>query len=348
MRLGLNVGYWGLGAPPEENLALVREAEALGFDSVWAAEAYGSDAATVLAWLASQTSTIRLGAGIFQIPGRSAAMTAMTTATLDHLSGGRMLLGLGTSGPQVSEGWHGVRFAKQLQRTREYVEVVRAMLRRERIEYAGETIQLPLPDGPGKALKLMIGTVQEAVPIYIAAIGPKNTALTAEIADGWLPILVSPEHMGEFRPALEEGWARRSHPPGDGGSDFDIAPSVQVRIDEDVEAAHDLMRHFIALYVGGMGSREKNFYNALVTSYGFGDAAREVQDLYLAGKKDEAAAALPGELIDAVTLCGPADRIRERLQVYRDAGVGTLILSPMAFTLDERLDQLRQLAELAG
>jgi F420-dependent oxidoreductase-like protein len=241
-------------------------------------------------------------------------------------------------------GWHGVRFGKQLARTREYVEVVRAMLRRERITYEGETIQLPLPDGPGKALKLMIGTVQDKVPIYVAAIGPKNTALTAEIADGWLPIMVSPEHMGEFRPSLEEGWARA----GRDGSDFDIAPGVQVRIDDDVAAAHDVMRHFIALYVGGMGSREKNFYNALVTSYGYGDAAREVQDLYLEGKKDEAAAALPGELIDAVTLCGPADRIRDRLAVYRDAGVGTLILSPMAYTLEERLDQLRQLAELAS
>ena len=344
MRLGLNVGYWGLGAPPEENLQLVQEAERLGFDSVWAAEAYGSDAATVLAWLASQTSTIKLGAGIFQIPGRSAAMTAMTTATLDHLSGGRMILGLGTSGPQVSEGWHGVRFGRQLQRTREYVEVVRMMLRRERIEYEGETISLPLPDGPGKALKLMIGTVQEQVPVYIAAIGPKNTALTAEIADGWLPILVSPEHMSEFRPSLEAGWARA----GRDGSGFDIAPAVQVRIDDDVAAAHDVMRHFIALYVGGMGSREKNFYNALVTSYGFGDAARKVQDLYLDGKKDEAAAALPGELIDAVTLCGPRERIRDRLEIYREAGVGTLILSPMAWTLDDRISQLRQVAELAA
>ncbi len=344
MRLGVNVGYWGLGAPPSENLALVQEAERLGFDSVWAAEAYGSDAATVLAWLASQTSTIRLGAGIFQIPGRSAAMTAMTAATLDSLSDGRFILGLGTSGPQVSEGWHGVRFGKQLQRTREYVEVVRAMLRRERIAYQGETIQLPLPDGPGKALKLTIGPVQERVPIYIAAIGPRNTALTAEIADGWLPILVSPEHMHEFRPALEEGWARADRD----GSGFDIAPSVQVRIDDDVAAAHDMMRHFIALYVGGMGSREKNFYNALVTSYGFGDVARKVQDLYLAGNKDEAAAALPGELIDAVTLCGPADRIRDRLAVYRDAGVGTLVLSPVAWTLEDRLDQLRTVAELAG
>jgi len=342
VKLGLNVGYWGLGAPPVENLALVQEAERLGFDSVWAAEAYGSDAATVLAWLASQTTSIKLGSGIFQIPARSAAMTAMTTATLDHLSNGRFRLGLGTSGPQVSEGWHGVRFAKQLARTRDYVEVVRMMLRRERVDYHGETLELPLPGGPGKALKLTIGTVQSAVPIYIAAIGPRNTALTAEIADGWLPILVSPEHFHEFRPALVEGWAKA----GRSGEDFDIAPSVQVRIDDDLAAAHDSMRHLIALYVGGMGSRTKNFYNALVTSYGFGEVAREVQDLYLDGKRNEAAAALPAELIDAVTLCGPAARVRDRLAVYRDVGVGTLIVSPVAWTLEDRVSQLRRLVEL--
>jgi F420-dependent oxidoreductase-like protein len=344
VKLGLNLGYWGLGAPVTEQLELVLEAERLGFDSVWTAEAYGSDAATPLAWLAAQTSTIGLGSAIFQIPGRSAGMTAMTAATLDHLSDGRFRLGLGTSGPQVSEGWHGVRFGKQLARTREYVDVVRMALRRERVRYDGSTLTLPLPDGPGKALKLTIGPVQERIPIYIAAIGPKNTALTAEIADGWLPLMISPEHMDEFRPALEEGFAAA----GRDGSGFDIAPSVTVRIDDDVEAARDVMRHYLALYVGGMGSREKNFYNALVQSYGFGDAAREVQDLYLDGKKDEAAAALPAELIDAVALCGPADRVRERLAVYRDAGVGTLIVSPMAWTLDDRVSQLRLLAELSA
>ncbi len=344
MRLGINVGYWGLAAPAAEQLELVREAERLGLDSVWAAESYGSDAATVLAWLASQTSTIRLGAGIFQIPARSAAMTAMTAATLDQLSGGRFMLGLGTSGPQVSEGWHGVRFARQLARTREYVDVVRMALRRERLVYDGRTLQLPLPDGPGKALKLMIATVQDEVPIYIAAIGPKNTALAAEIADGWLPVLVSPEHMAEFRPALEEGWARA----GRTGEGFDIAPAVTVRVDDDLDAARDLIRPYIALYVGGMGSRDKNFYNALVTSYGFGDAAREVQDLYLDGKRQAAAAALPDALIDAVALVGPPDRIRDRLAGYRASGVGTLILSPMASTLEDRVGQLRSLAELAG
>src|SRR4051812_6113433 len=207
MKLGLNVGYWGLGAPPPQQLALVQEAERLRFDSVWAAEAYGSDAATVLAWLAGQTSAIRLGSAIFQIPARSAGMTAMTAATLDGLSDGRFLLGLGTSGPQVSEGWHGVRFGKQLQRTREYVEVLRMALARERVDYHGETLELPLPDGPGKALKLTIAPVQERIPIYLAAIGPKNTALAGEIADGWIPTLVSPEHLPELSKSLEEGAA---------------------------------------------------------------------------------------------------------------------------------------------
>jgi F420-dependent oxidoreductase-like protein len=344
VKLGLNLGYWGLGAPVTEQLELVLEAERLGFDSVWAAEAYGSDAATPLAWLAGQTSTIGLGSAIFQIPGRSAPMTAMTAATLDHLSGGRFRLGLGTSGPQVSEGWHGVRFGQQLQRTREYVDVVRMALRRERVSYAGETLTLPLPDGPGKALKLTIGTVQERIPIYIAAIGPKNTALTAEIADGWMPILISPEHMDEFRPSLEEGFAAAGR-TADG---FDIAPAVSVRIDDDLDAARDTMRGYVALYVGGMGSRKKNFYNRLVASYGFEDAAREVQDLFLEGRKEEAMAALPGELIDAVCLCGPADAVRERLTLYREAGVGTLILSPVAWTLEERIGQLRLVAELAA
>ena len=208
MKLGLHVGYWGLGLSAEDQLGLVQEAERLGFDSVWTAEAYGSDAATILAWLAQATSRIRLGSGIFQMPGRSPAMTAMTAATLDQLSGGRMILGIGSSGPQVAEGWHGQRFGRQLQRTREYVEVVRKALARERLEYRGETLELPLPDGPGKALKLTIAPVQERIPVYLAAIGPKNTTLAAEIADGWIPTLFSPEHVAEFRPLLEEGFAR--------------------------------------------------------------------------------------------------------------------------------------------
>ena len=345
MRLGVHIGYWGLGLTAADQLRIVQEAERLGFDSVWTAEAYGSDAATILAWLAGRTETIKLGSAIFQMPGRSAAMTAMTAATLDQLSDGRMLLGIGSSGPQVAEGWHGQRFAKQLARTREYVAVVRMALGRKRLEFEGETLQLPLPDGPGKALKLTIAPVQESIPVYLAAIGPKNTTLAGEIADGWLPTLLSPEHLDEFRPLLEEGAARV---PGKSLDGFDVAPTVNVMVSDDVEAARDAMRPFLALYIGGMGSREKNFYNGLAVRYGFEDAAREVQDLYLDGKREEAGAALPDALIDQVTLCGPADRVRERLRVYREAGVGTMIVSPMAFDADARLEQLRLVAELAG
>jgi F420-dependent oxidoreductase-like protein len=346
VKLGLHIGYWGLGLSAEDQLGLVLEAERLGYDSVWTAEAYGSDAATILGWLAQATSTIRLGSAILQMPGRSAAMTAMTAATLDQLSGGRMILGIGSSGPQVAEGWHGQRFGRQLQRTREYVAVVRKALARERLVFDGETLVLPLPDGPGKPLKLTIAPVQERIPVFLAAIGPRNTALAAEIADGWIPTLFSPEHVAEFRPLLDEGFARAGD--GKGFDDFEIAPTVNVMVSDDVAAARDTMRPYVALYVGGMGSREQNFYNALVRRYGFEDAAQRVQDLYLEGRRDEAAAAIPEELIDTVSLCGPPDRVRERLAVFRDAGVGTLMVSPMAWTFEERLRQLRLVAELAA
>jgi F420-dependent oxidoreductase-like protein len=344
MKLGVHIGYWGMGLTREDQLAIVSEAERLGYDSVWTAEAYGSDAATILGWIAGQTSRIRLGSAIFQMPGRSAAMTAMTAATLDQLSGGRMILGIGSSGPQVAEGWHGQRFGRQIQRTREYVAVVRKALARERLEFHGETIELPLPDGPGRALKLTIAPVQERIPVYLAAIGPNNTRLAGEIADGWIPTLFSPEHVGEFRPLLEEG-AARSGRSLDG---FDIAPTVNLFITDDLTSARDAMRPFLALYVGGMGSRERNFYNQLVQRYGFEDAASSVQDLYLEGRRDEAMAALPDALIDLVSLCGPADRVRERLAAYREAGVGTLGVTPMAWDRDGRLEQLRLVAELAG
>jgi F420-dependent oxidoreductase-like protein len=344
MKLGLNVAYWGLGITPEQQLAMVHDAESAGYDSVWAAEAYGSDAATVLAWLAAQTERIRIGSAIFQMPARSPAMTAMTAATLDEISGGRMILGIGPSGPQVAEGWHGQRFARQLQRTREYVEIVRKALARERLEYKGEMYELPLPDGPGKALKLMIAPVQERIPIYLAAIGPKNTALTGEIADGWIPFLFSAEHAKELRVPLDEGAARAGRDLDDGS--FDIAPTVNVLISDDLDAARDAMRPFLALYVGGMGSRERNFYNAMMRRYGFEDAAREVQDLYLSGKKGDAAAALPREFIDMVCLVGPEDRIRERLAIYRDAGVGTLLATPVAPSVDDRRATIRKLPEL--
>jgi F420-dependent oxidoreductase-like protein len=338
------LGYFGFGTTAAEQLALTREAERLGYDSVWAAEAYGSDAATLLAWLAAQTSTIGLGSAIFQIPARSPAMTAMTAATLDQLSAGRFRLGLGLSGPQVAEGWHGQRYQRPLARTRDYLSVVRLALERQRVAYQGETLQLPLPDGPGKALKLTIAPAQQRLPIYLAAMGPRNLALAGELADGWLGFMYAPEHAAGFRGHLEEGAARA----GRDLDGFDVAPTVQVHIGDDVDAARDAMRPFLALYVGGMGSREQNFYNDQARRFGFERQAAEVQEHYLAGDRAEAMAALPDELIDLVTLCGPAGRVGERLAAHRQAGVGTLIAAPMAWTHADRLDQLRRLAEVAA
>ncbi|HET7420972.1 MAG TPA: LLM class F420-dependent oxidoreductase [Candidatus Dormibacteraeota bacterium] len=342
MKLGVSIGYWGLGLTIGDQLEIAQTAEALGYDSIWTAEAYGSDAATVLAWLAARTSRIKLGSGIFQIPARSAAMTAMTAATIDNLSGGRMLLGLGTSGPQVSEGFHGVRFARQLQRTREYVAVVRMALAREKIEFHGETLELPLPDGPGKALKLTIRPVQERIPIFLAVLGPKNVALAAEIADGWLPVFFSPEHTRAFRGPLEEG----AKAGGRSLDDFRICPSVNVYINDDVESARNAMRPVLALYVGGMGSREQNFYNRLMVTYGFEKAAAEVQELYLAGRKTEAMFALPDEFIDLVTINGPRERVRSKIKSFRDAGVDTLIVWPIMPDQEERKKQLAMIADL--
>jgi F420-dependent oxidoreductase-like protein len=343
VKLGVQLGYWGLLMDRDQQLAATRLAEELGYDSVWTAEAYGSDGATVLAWLAAQTQRIKLGAAVLQIPGRSAAMTAMTAATLDRLSDGRLLLGLGSSGPQVSEGWHGVRFARQLARTRDYVAVVRMALARERVDYHGETLELPLPDGPGKALKLIISPVQARIPIYLAALGPNNTRLAGEIADGWIPTFMSPEHMGEFHGLLAEGAARAGRDP----AEIDIAPSVQVHISDDIEVARDHMRPGLALYLGGMGARHKNFYTALAESYGFGDATAVVQDLYLEGRREEAARALPAELIDLVSLCGPKPAVAERLEAFRAAGVNTLLAMPVAVGTEAQATQLRALAELA-
>jgi F420-dependent oxidoreductase-like protein len=342
MRLGLQLGYWGLGISEQDQLKMVRDAESAGYESAWAAEAYGSDTATVLAWLAGQTERIKLGSGIFQMPARSPAMTAMTAATLDQLSGGRMLLGIGSSGPQVAEGWHGQPFAKQLQRTREYVAILRKALARERLEFDGESYKLPLPGGQGKALKLMIAPVQERIPIYLAAIGPNNTKLAGEIADGWLPFLFAPEHVAAARALLQEGADRTGRTIDES---FDIAPSVNLCIDDDVDKARDMVRPILALYIGGMGSREKNFYNQAVQRYGFEEAAKEVQDLYLDGKREEAMAALPADLIDTVALVGPKDKVRDRLAAYSDAGVGTMVITPLTEP-ENRSRMLTDLAEL--
>src|SRR2546429_5372926 len=285
-----------------------------------------------------------LGAAIFQPPARSAGVTAMTAATIDQLSGGRMLLGLGTSGPQVSEGWHGVRFPRQVERTRDYVAVVRMALAHKKVEYHGETMELPLPDGPGKVLKLTIRPVQDQIPIYLAVLGPKNVALAGEIADGWLPVFFSPEHVSKLRVPLEEGAARA----GRSLDDFRICPSVNVMIGDDIESARNAMRPILALYVGGMGSREQNFYNRLVSNYGFEREAEQVQELYLAGRKTEAMSALPDELIDLVSIVGPLDQAKAKIRAFRDAGVDTLIVWPVLPDHEERKEQLRLIAEAAA
>lgn len=341
MKLGVNIGYWGLGLSADDQIAIVQEAERLGFDSVWVAEAYGSDAATILGWIAAQTSKIRIGSGIFQIPGRSATMTAMTAATLDNLSEGRFILGLGTSGPQVSEGWHGQRFGKQLLRTREYVDVIKMAFSRQKVQYKGESIELPLPNGPGKALKLTINPVQDNIPLYIAANGPKNTELAGEIADGLLPMMFSPEHADI---ALESYW-QGVEKSGRTREQVAVCPSLTFNIGDDADGGGAMViRAGLALYIGGMGSRDKNFYKEAVTRYGFGEEAQKIQDLYLAGDKMGAMQAISDELIDAVALYGTREHVTERLRVHANAGVDTLIVTPASMTKDGRIEQLRELA----
>lgn len=339
MRLGLNLGYAG-AAPGGNALALVQEAERLGFDIVWAAEAYGSDAATVLGWLAGQTTSIGLGAAVFQIPARSPAMTAMTAATLDALSAGRFSLGLGLSGPQVSEGWHGVSYDAPLARTREYVDVVRMALRRERVRYEGEHITLPLPAGPGKALSLGFRPVRADLPIYLAALGPKNLELAGEIADGVLAMFFAPEHADQWLSPVAAGRSKA----GKATAGFDVAPTFPLSIGPDVATAAEAVRDYAALYVGGMGSREHNFYNALAGRYGFAAAAKEVQDRYLAREYEAAKAAVPLEFIDMTSLLGPVERVAERLQALPAVGVTTVIVSCFGATVHERIAQLRACA----
>jgi F420-dependent oxidoreductase-like protein len=342
MYLGASLGYLGVVATPADDLNYVREAERLGCRSIWVPEPYGHDCASVLGAVAVQTSRILIGSAIMAIPGRTAAMCAQTAATLDWLSGSRMLLGLGTSGPQVSEGWHGVPFAKPILRTREYVEVVRMAIAREKpVVYQGKTIQLPLPGGEGKPLKLILSPPRAAIPIYLAALGPKNLELCGEIADGWLPIWFAPEHAASLRQPLDAGARKANRDP----AAIDIVVQVTVSIDDDVGKALDALRPTLALYVGGMGSREHNFYNDLACSYGFAEAAGKIQDLYLAGRKAEAAALVPAELIDRVCLCGPVERVAARIPAYRDAGVGTLSAIPVAAKGEARLEQLRKFVQ---
>jgi F420-dependent oxidoreductase-like protein len=340
MRLGLNLGYWGMGNDAD-NLALARAADELGYAVVWAAEAYGSDAATVLTWVAAQTERIDVGSAVFQIPGRTPANTAMTAATLDTLSGGRFRLGLGVSGPQVSEGWHGVRFDHPLGRTREYVDIVRLALSRKPVRYDGEYFTLPLPDGPGKALQLTVHPVREQIPVYLAAIGPKNLELAGEIADGWLAIFFSPEHAAEPLGHLRTGAEKEGRDP----TGFDVVATAGVVIGDDTAACADLLRPNAALYVGGMGSRQQNFYNALAVRMGYADAAAEIQERFLARDYRAAAAAVPQRFIEETALVGPIEAITERLHAYAASGVTTLTIAPAAPALDDRLAAVRALAD---
>jgi F420-dependent oxidoreductase-like protein len=334
VKLGVNLGYAPPGTNPADLVPIVHLAEALGYDSAWAAEAWGTDAVSVLGWIGASTTRIKIGSAIMQIPGRTPANTAMTAATLDLMSGGRFILGLGTSGPQVVEGWHGQAWGKPLVKTREYVEIVRTALRREVVEHHGEHYRIPY-DGPdatglGKPLKLMVRPLRADIPIYLAAMAPKNVALAAEIADGWLPLFVHPERFadafGESLAGAREG--------------FEIAATVTVLVGDDVQALRDGLKPYFALYIGGMGAKGKNFYNSLISRYGWEAEAERIQELYLGGKQREAIAAVPDELIDALSLIGPKERIRDRLEAWRETPVTTLVVG------SPQLEALEALANL--
>lgn len=325
MKLATGIGY--SGASMRIDMDFVHEVERLGYDSIWTAEAYGSDAVTPLAYIAALTTKIKLGTSIMQIPGRTPAMCAMTMSTLDAISGGRALVGLGLSGPQVVEGWHGVPYGKPAARTREYVEILRKIWAREEpVEYHGQEYQLPYTGpgatGLGKPLKSILHGRQ--LPVYLATMGPINIRNTAELADGWLPIWFSPKRMDLFRPSLEEGFKRAGN--GKGYKDFDIAAGCTIAIGDDVKALLAMQKPNLALYMGGMGAKEKNFHNEMAVKYGYGEAAAKIQELYLSGRKQEATDAVPDELVDEMSLVGPVARIKERYRAWEDAGVTTMMV----------------------
>jgi F420-dependent oxidoreductase-like protein len=346
LKLGLNLGYWGIGPQGDEAVEAVRAVERLGYDSVWVAESYGSDAVSVLAWLVPQTETIKLGAAIMQVPARPPAAAAMAGCTIDALSGGRFIFGFGPSGPQVSEGWYGVPYAKPWGRTREYVEIVREIVaRQDRLEYEGEHFTLPLAGGEGKALKLNFHPVRDRIPIFLGAIGRKSVELTAEIADGWIPIFSSAD-------AFESTWAEHIEAGlakgGRSREDLEISPTLQVAIDGDLETARNVVKGGLLLYLGGMGSRKTNFYVDLASRIGFENEATEVQSLYLDGKRDEAYEAIPDELVDRTALVGTESEVAERVERYARAGVDRLIISPIHLDPAERMHSVERLAALAG
>ena len=326
MRLGLNVGY--SGATLRLPLDLIQMADRLGYDSVWTAEAYGSDALTPLAWWGSQTSTVRLGTGIVQMSARTPAATAMAAMTLDHLSDGRFILGLGASGPQVVEGWYGQEYPKPLARTREYIQIVRDIVRRESpIDFHGEFYDMPNKGGTGlgKPLKSTIHPRRKEIPIFLGAEGPKNVALSAEICDGWLPLFFSPKEDGFYRTCLQEGFDKSGDPTK--ADRFQVAATLTIVPGDDVEQCADMVRPFLALYAGGMGARGANFHFEVFARMGYEDVALKVQDLYLQGKKDEAAASIPLSMVEDVALVGPVDKIRDELAQWRESCITTILVS---------------------
>ena len=342
LKLGLNTGFWASGAPSPAALEAVKEAERLGFDSIWTSEAYGCDVLTPLAWWGSQTEKVRLGTAIMQMSARRPTAAAMAAMTMDHLSGGRFILGMGVSGPQVVEGWYGEPFAKPLARTREYVSIVRnAIARQEPVTSGGAHYPLPVNGregitGLGKPLKSTLHPLRERIPLCLGAEGPKNIALTAEIADGWLALFYSPHHDAElYRPCLEEGFARRDRPH----DDFEIHASIPFVVHDDVEQAADMIRPRLALYFGGMGARSMNFHREVPVRMGYEAEARKIQELYMDGKKTEAAAAVPTRLVEQLALIGPADKIRHDLEAWRESSVTSLLIAGPPETL-------RQAAEL--
>ena len=348
LKLGLNLGYWGIGPQGADALEITREAEGLGYDSVWVAESYGSDVVSVLGWLAAQTETIKLGAAIMQVPARAPAAAAMAGVTIDALSGGRFIFGFGPSGPQVSEGWYGVPYAKPWGRTREYIEIVREIVAREgRLEYKGDHFQLPIEGGTGqgKALKLNVHPVRDEIPIFVGAIGRKSVEMAAEICDGWIPIFSSPDAFeSTWGEHLEAGFAKG----GRAREDLEISPTLQIGIDGDIDAARAMVKAGLLLYLGGMGSRETNFYVDLTHRFGFGEVADEVQSLYLDGKREDAYAAIPDELADATSLVGTEAQVRERIEAYDRIGVDRLIVSPIQPDPAQRSHTLQRLAEIVG
>jgi len=346
LKLGLNLGYWGIGPAGEEALEVVKTVEAHGYDSVWVAESYGSDVISVLAWLAGQTEKVKLGCAVLQVPARPPAAAAMAGATIDKLSGGRFIFGFGPSGPQVSEGWYGVPYAKPWGRTREYIEVVREIVAREGpLEHRGKHYTLPLEGGEGKALKLNFHPLRNEIPVFVGAIGRKSVAMAAEICDGWIPIFFSVDEFesiwGEH---LEEGFAKG----GRTRADLEVSPSLQVAIDGDLEMARNVVKAGLVLYLGGMGSRKTNFYVDLAHRYGFGEVADEVQRRFQSGDKAGAFEALPDEIVDVTSLVGTEAEVADRVRRFREAGVDRLIVAPVHVDPEQRLNTVARLAEMAG